>query len=51
MDGGREETTAYHTVDYLSDLPAAFASLSDRNARLARLEDKGDAECLTPVDR
>lgn len=38
MDGGREETTGYHTVDYLKGLPAAFASLSDLNARLARLE-------------
>lgn len=41
MDGGREETTGYHTVDYLKGLPAAFASLSDLNERIARLESHG----------
>lgn len=38
MDGGREETTGYHTVDYLKGLPQAFASISDLNQRLSRLE-------------
>lgn len=40
MDGGREPETGYHTVNYLKGLPAAFASLSDLNARMARLEDR-----------
>jgi hypothetical protein len=38
MDGGREPETGYHTVDYLKGLPAAFASLSDLNDRMSRLE-------------
>jgi hypothetical protein len=38
MNGGREPSTGYQTVDYLKGLPAAFASLSDLNARMRRLE-------------
>lgn len=38
MDGGREQQTGYHMVDYMRGLPTAFASLSDLNQRMDRLE-------------
>ena len=38
MNGGKEPQTGYETVDYLKGLPAAFASLSDLNARIRKIE-------------